>query len=67
MIDPQGEPPDRHGVYRDGRQSTGYCWYCPRQDWRYPSLEPDESMWLYCPGCGRIERVNVGLREEAAP
>jgi len=59
---------DRHGVYKDSRQATGYCWYCPRQDWRYGSPVPDESMWIYCPGCGAATGSSAHLlRGGAAP
>jgi hypothetical protein len=59
---------DRHGIYRDARQATGFVWYCPREDWRYPSLQADESMWVYCPGCGlKTTALAMDLRDGGAP
>lgn len=43
-----------HAVYKDDRQPTGYCWYCPAEDWRSPAANPNhEGFWIqFCPVCG---------------
>lgn len=57
-----------HGHYRDERQPTGACFYCPREDWRYPSAAlHDMDMTLYCPGCGAPQDPTLELKEGLAP
>jgi hypothetical protein len=55
----------RHALYKDPRQKTGLCFYCPEQDWRFPATG-EEDLICFCPGCG-LPIQELRLMGVAAP